>query len=235
MRSSADARGPGFVSYVVGNPVDVVRRTQGLLVLQGGGDDVDENYVRMGALGGGGDFVVLRASGADDYNQYIYDLCKCDSVETLVFDDRQASQDPYVIETIRNAEAIFIAGGDQSRYVRFWKDSPVEDAINAVIAKPAPIGGTSAGMAVMGEFLYAANERGQPDLGGGACGSLDARRHARSRLPETAEAGRDHHGSAPARARPHRRHGHAARADRARWLDEAGQGDRSGSRDGAAR
>ena len=148
--------GPGFVSYVVGNPVDVVRRTQGLLVLQGGGDDVDENYVRMGALGAGGDFVVLRASGADDYNQYIYDLCKCDSVETLVFGDRQASQDPYVIETIRNAEAIFIAGGDQSRYVRFWKDSPVEDAINAVIAKPAPIGGTSAGMAVMGEFLYAA-------------------------------------------------------------------------------
>jgi cyanophycinase-like exopeptidase len=148
--------GPGFKSFVVGNPADVVRPTQGLIVLQGGGDDVDENYVRMGALGGGGDFVVLRASGDDDYNDYVYALCECDSVETIVFDDRQAALDPWVIDTVRNAEAIFIAGGDQSRYVRFWKDTPVEEAINFVVAKPAPIGGTSAGMAILGEFLYSA-------------------------------------------------------------------------------
>jgi cyanophycinase-like exopeptidase len=148
--------GAGFVSYVVGNPADVVRPTRGLLVLQGGGDDVDVNYVRMGELGGGGDFVVLRASGTDDYNPYIYALCGCDSVETLVFDDRDAAYDPWVVDTIRNAEALFIAGGDQSRYVRFWKDTPVEDAINAVVAKPAPIGGTSAGMAILGEFAYSA-------------------------------------------------------------------------------
>jgi cyanophycinase-like exopeptidase len=125
-----------------------------LWVLQGGGDDVDENYVRMGAHGGGGDFVVLRASGDDDYNDYIFALCHCDSVETIVFDSREAASDPYVIETIRNAEAIFIAGGDQSRYVKFWKGTPVQDAINFVAAKPAPIGGTSAGMAVLGEFVY---------------------------------------------------------------------------------
>ncbi len=125
-------------------------------MLQGGGTDVDENYVRMGELGGGGDFVVLRASGADEYNDYVYALCNCDSVETLVFGNREAASDPFVIETIRNAEALFIAGGDQSRYVRFWQDTPVEDAINHVAAKPAPIGGTSAGMAVLGEFVYAA-------------------------------------------------------------------------------
>jgi cyanophycinase len=142
--------------YIVGNPEDVQPPTQGLIVLQGGGDDVDANYVRMGALGGGGDFVVLRASGDDEYNDYIYGLCGCDSVETLVFDDRQASYDPWVIATIRNAEALFIAGGDQSRYVRFWQGTPVQDAINYVAAKPAPIGGTSAGMAVLGEFVYSA-------------------------------------------------------------------------------
>ena len=49
--------------YLTGNPADVIRPTSGLLVLQGGGDDVDENYIQMGAKGGGGDFVVLRASG----------------------------------------------------------------------------------------------------------------------------------------------------------------------------
>lgn len=149
-------RGPGYKVYEVGNPADVIRPTRGLWVLQGGGDDVDQNYIRMGEYGGGGDFVVLRASGKDDYNDYIYALCHCDSVTTLVFDGGAAMADPYVVDTIRNAEAIFIAGGDQSNYIRYWKDTPVEDAINFVAAKPAPIGGTSAGMAVMGEFVYSA-------------------------------------------------------------------------------
>ena len=148
--------GPGYKYYVVGSTADVVRPTRGLWVAQGGGDDVDANYARMGEFGGGGDFVVLRASGEDDYNDYIFMLCHCDSVETIVFDKGAATADPFVIRTIRNAEALFIAGGDQSNYIRYWKDTPVEDAINFVAAKPAPIGGTSAGMAVLGEYVYSA-------------------------------------------------------------------------------
>ena len=149
-------RGPGYKYYVVGNPTDVIRPTRGLWVAQGGGDDVDQNYVRMGEFGGGGDFVVLRASGKDEYNDYIFGLCRCDSVETIVFEKGAATADPFVIETIRNAEAVWIAGGDQSNYIRYWKDTPVEDAINFVAAKPAPVGGTSAGMAVLGEYVYSA-------------------------------------------------------------------------------
>ena len=147
---------PGYQYHVVGNPADVVTSTSGLLVLQGGGTDVDENFVRMGARSGGGDFVVIRASGTDAYNPYIYELCSCDSVATIVFKNRNAAFDPFVIETIRNAEALFIAGGDQSEYVQFWKNTPIEDAINYVAAKPAPVGGTSAGMAIMSEFAYSA-------------------------------------------------------------------------------
>jgi cyanophycinase-like exopeptidase len=146
----------GFQYYVTGNPENVERQTEGLIVMQGGGDDVDENYIRMGAGAGDGDFVVIRASGTDGYNDYIFDLCQCDSVETIVFESRQAASDPFVIETLRNAEALFIAGGDQSKYVRYWQNTPVQDAINYLAAKPVPIGGTSAGMAVLGEFVYSA-------------------------------------------------------------------------------
>ena len=145
-----------YKHYLTGNPADVIRPTSGLLVLQGGGDDVDENYIQMGAKGGGGDFVVLRASGDDEYQAYIHGLCHCDSVETLIVDSRAAAFDPYVVETVRNAEALFIAGGDQGNYVRYWKGTPLEDAINFVAAKPAPVGGTSAGMAILGEFAYSA-------------------------------------------------------------------------------
>lgn len=147
---------PTYHRYIVGNPADVTTKTTGLIAMQGGGDDVDENYIAMGKGSGGGDFVVLRASGDDDYNKYIFDLCHCNSVETIVFEGRDAAFDPAIVSTIRNAEAIFIAGGDQGRYVRFWKGTPVEDAIHFVASKPAPIGGTSAGMAILGEMSYSA-------------------------------------------------------------------------------
>jgi len=146
----------GYQHFIVGNPADVVTPTSGLLVLQGGGTDVDENFVRMGASAGGGDFVVIRASGTDAYNPYIFGLCSCDSVATIIFKNRQAAFNPFVIDTIRNAEALFIAGGDQSEYVAFWKNSPIEAAIHHVANKPAPVGGTSAGMAIMSEFVYSA-------------------------------------------------------------------------------
>jgi cyanophycinase len=146
----------GYQHFVIGNPGDVVTPTDGLLVLQGGGTDIDENFVRMGVRAGGGDFVVIRASGTDAYNPYIYGLCSCDSVATIIFKNRQASFNAFVIDTIRNAEALWIAGGDQSKYVEFWKNTPVEDAIHHVVNKPAPVGGTSAGMAIMSEFAYSA-------------------------------------------------------------------------------
>src|SRR5262245_56387090 len=102
--------GPGYRHYVVGNPADVTRPTRGLLVRQGGGDAVDANYVGMGERAGGGDFVVLRASGDDEYNAYIHELCRCDSVATLIVDNRAAASNPFVVETVRHAEALFIAG-----------------------------------------------------------------------------------------------------------------------------
>jgi cyanophycinase len=40
--------------------------------------------------------------------------------------------------------------------VELWKNTPIEDAIHHVAAKPAPVGGTSAGMAIMSEFVYSA-------------------------------------------------------------------------------
>jgi cyanophycinase len=147
---------PGYKHTLVGNPADVTTPTSGLLVLQGGGTDVDQNFVAMGERAGGGDFVVIRASGTDAYNPYIFELCGCDSVATIVFKNRNASFNSFVIDTIRNAEALFIAGGDQSNYVKLWKSTPIEDAIHHVASKPAPVGGTSAGMAIMSEFVYSA-------------------------------------------------------------------------------
>jgi cyanophycinase len=142
--------------YLTGDAADATGETTRGIGLMGGGTDVDALFTWMSDRAGGGDFVVIRASGADGYNQYVFDLGTFDSVETLVLQNRSASFDPFVLQTIRNAEALFIAGGDQSDYVDHWKGTPVEDAIHELAAKQIPIAGTSAGTAILTEFVYAA-------------------------------------------------------------------------------
>jgi cyanophycinase len=145
-----------FDYYLTGDAADASGTTTFGLGLMGGGTDVDALFTWMSDRAGGGDFVVIRASGADGYNQYVFDLGNFNSFETLVLKSRSASSDPFVLRTIRNAEALFIAGGDQSDYVNFWKGTPVEDAIHELAARGVPIAGTSAGTAILTEFVYAA-------------------------------------------------------------------------------
>jgi len=126
------------------------------IAMMGGGSDLDEAFRWLCQKASGGDLLVLRARGGGDYNSYINGLCKLNSVATLVIPNRKAANDPAVADIIRHAEAVFIAGGDQARYINFWQGTPVQDAINAAIAGGKPLGGTSAGLAVQGEFVYGA-------------------------------------------------------------------------------
>jgi cyanophycinase len=137
-----------------GNPQDVQTRTEAGIAMMGGGSDLDEAFHWLCDKGSGGDFLILRAHGGADYNPYVTGLCKTNSVATLIIRSRKGALEPRVAEIISQAEVIFIAGGDQSRYVNFWKGTPVEDAINAHVAAGKPIGGTSAGLAVLGQFAY---------------------------------------------------------------------------------
>ncbi len=55
---------------------------------------------------------------------------------------------------MRNADGIFLAGGDQGNYIRYWKGTPVQDALNAHVRANRPIGGSSAGLAILGHYSY---------------------------------------------------------------------------------
>jgi cyanophycinase len=151
-----------------GKSADLSTKTVPGFALMGGGKDLDTAFQWMCKKSGGGDFLVLRASGTDAYNEYIAGLCHQNSVATLVIPSRDAAMDPFVATTIRNAEALFIAGGDQGNYVRNWQGTPVQDAINELIRRGVPVGGTSAGLAVLGEFSYSALNDGN------APGNLDS-------------------------------------------------------------
>ena len=140
----------------IGTSADLVAKATPGYALMGGGSDLDDAFRFLCEKSGGGDFLVLRAAGDDDYNDYVNKLCKVNSVATLIIPSRESANEPKVADIIRHAEAIFIAGGDQARYINWWQGTPVEDAMNAHITAGKPIGGTSAGLAVLGEFIYSA-------------------------------------------------------------------------------
>ncbi len=150
------ARAESYKYIRVGNREDAQTKPVAGIAMMGGGSDRDEAFRWLCNKGNGGDFLILRARGDDDYNSYVNGLCRVNSVATLIIPNREAAEDPAVAEIIRKAEVVFIAGGDQANYIRGWKGTPVQAAINEIIAEGKPIGGTSAGLAVLGEFVYGA-------------------------------------------------------------------------------
>lgn len=102
----------------------------------------------------GGDVLIMRASGADGYNTYLYKKLgvRVNSVETLVF--KGATTHQSIIDKIDNAEAIWFAGGNQGNYIKYWKDNEIELALQRAINRNVVIGGTSAGMAILGEYVW---------------------------------------------------------------------------------
>jgi cyanophycinase len=142
---------------LLGDTTDVSTITTGGTCLMGGSTDVDAAFKWMIAKSGGGDFVVIRSDVSYDYNPYVRNLGNTNSVETIVIASVADAKNKKVASRIRNAEALFIAGGDQKDYVNFWKDTPVEEAINYLInTKHVPVGGTSAGCAILGSSYFSA-------------------------------------------------------------------------------
>lgn len=165
--TAAMASPEGYVRYQIG---DLLKESPGTpepaLMLVGGGAWDYEAFRWFAARAGHGHIVILRASGAGDAGEEYFDkVGGVTSVETFVFDDRKAAHDPHVIAALSRADAVFIAGGDQSNYVRFWKGTPIASTLDALAAHGRPIGGTSAGLAILGGHGYGAMDGGSVTSG----------------------------------------------------------------------
>jgi L-asparaginase / beta-aspartyl-peptidase len=131
------------------------------LLLMGGGDRNVDALRWFLKKAGNGHLVVLRASQGNEVAEEFYrDIGGIASVETFVFKGPGSSGAPELLASLAKADGIFIAGGDQARYVRFWKGTPVATALDAHVRAGKPIGGTSAGLAILGEYLYGAMDGG---------------------------------------------------------------------------
>lgn len=134
--------------YLLGN---LKARTPGAvqpgLLLMGGGDRNFDALRWFMKKAGNGHIVVLRASqGGEIGEEFFNEVGGIQSVETFVFNDREQSNDPKILAALKRADGIFLAGGDQSRYVRFWRGTPVAAVLarltsTAEIAVATPVAG----------------------------------------------------------------------------------------------
>jgi len=165
------ATGEGYVEYAIGDATaPTPGQVQPGLMLVGGGDWPYDAVRWMSERMGHGHLVILRASGdVEAQEEWYRDIGGIASARTFVFSDRRAASDPVVLDAIRKADGVFIAGGDQANYVRFWKGTPLAQALDAHVRAGKPLGGTSAGLAILGAWSYGA-------LDGGSMVSEDALR-----------------------------------------------------------
>ncbi|MDG2505215.1 MAG: cyanophycinase, partial [Crocinitomicaceae bacterium] len=82
--TSLEVTGQSFNSYFIGNELDVTVASLGGICLMGGAAEDDNAMKWFLERANGGDVLVIRTSGSDGYNNYLYnDLgTEVNSVET---------------------------------------------------------------------------------------------------------------------------------------------------------
>jgi len=148
-----------YTSFRTGNNSDTLTFPKGGVCLMGGATEDDEAMKWFLNRASGGDVLVLRATGSNGYNSYLYTTLgiTLNSVETIVCNNINASNDSYLKQRIQQAEAIWFAGGDQWTYISYWRNNAIDSLINdAIKNRHIVIGGTSAGMAIQGKYYFSA-------------------------------------------------------------------------------
>jgi cyanophycinase len=141
---------------------DTTKQSLGGFALGGGATDgVEEAFVWFAEHANGGDIVVLSASANAQSEAVFYAkfgkqvATKVNSVRAFTVTTRNQAQNPTLIDALNKAEAIYIEGGDQTRYYDFWVGTPLQAAVkDAVERRHVTIAGTSAGTALLGGTVF---------------------------------------------------------------------------------
>ncbi len=151
---------PGAAAGVAGSP---------RIVLMGGSSEVNPASKLFVEAAGGGDVLVMRASGSvTSYNNYfrssVGPIPPPAAVTSIRINEPDAGVAAGVLCHVSRANALWLAGGNQWNYLGVWP-AELQDSIRAVGMRGG-IGGTSAGAAALGEFAF--------DAAGGGVTSAEA-------------------------------------------------------------
>jgi cyanophycinase len=160
----------GIIVHEAGDTrADALVAPVGAIALAGGGADNDAAMRALVESGANGDAVVLRMNDTGGaYASYFRGL-GARSVREIVFDPEHGNDDvegaalarlreradsPWTERVVDRAEIVFIAGGNQTKYLDVWKGTRLASALARLAARRGAIGGTSAGMHVLGGLVH---------------------------------------------------------------------------------
>jgi hypothetical protein len=96
----------GYSSYFTGKTINVTTSPEFGVCLMGGATENDNAMRWLLEKANGGDVVVLRSSGSNGYNDYLYSELgvTLNSLETFVITSVEGATNPYVLNKVANAE-----------------------------------------------------------------------------------------------------------------------------------
>ena len=123
--------GQNFTSFFTGNPTDVSTKPQGGICMMGGATENPEAMKWFLNRCNKGDALVLRASGSNGYNDFLYSKLgiPVNSVETIVFNSATAANEAYIQQKIQQYAPYYllfcaVSDGHEPKYGQYKCQRP---------------------------------------------------------------------------------------------------------------
>lgn len=149
-----------IIHYQIGGDKDVCSKCQlrgPVLNLVGGRNYVRSSYQetinQIREYGVSINVVVISLCPGSSYNDYLFSMNGVQSVDTFVLDQREDSDDTFLLEKVRKAELVVIRGGDQCQLIKFIKGTPLQAAIEYVYSRGGGIAGIGAA-SIVSPYIY---------------------------------------------------------------------------------
>lgn len=142
-------------------PAASLPRAGGTLVIAGGGRLPDSIKRRFLELAGGttARIVIIPAADLDESDQRQYSaewkVLGPESVSVLHSDSRSTSEQPEFSRSLDAATGVWLGGGQQTWLAAWYRNTPVQERLQALLARGGVIGGTSAGASAMSDPMIA--------------------------------------------------------------------------------
>ena len=147
----------------IGNLEDIETVPSQSFILMGGGKNETNGFKKLLIQANGGDIVILSTKSEINhrYTHYLWKLAeenniKINSITTLSTKNRDGAEITKSLDILNRAEAIYLTGGDQFRYRDYWINTEFLNLINLKIQSNVTIAGSSAGLAIMGQYYFSA-------------------------------------------------------------------------------
>lgn len=150
---------PGLAS--VDSSVSSIAEFRGTLLICGGGAiarKIREEFHEIGKGPEGSLVLIPTASPRSDSGDFepwldYWASFQWKNVTVVHANDREQANDPRFAETLKNATAVWISGGDQSRLSERYVGTAVEHELHSLLMRGGIVGGTSAGAAIASSLM----------------------------------------------------------------------------------